>query len=210
VKLLVIGASRGTGRLVVEEAGSRGHAITALVRERSRLADFRDVVVIEGDARDAAAVARAVAGKDAVITTLGPGARSPAKLCSEATAVLTEAMRGAGVRRLIMVTGAMIGHPRERLGLVYRLMLALYPRPLKDLIQDRRDSERVVRESGLDWTLVHPPMLVDGPPLGSIRAGEDLRLSSFSRIRRADLARFLLDEAEAGAWRRRAVAVAGR
>ncbi len=66
----------------------------------------------------------------------------------------------------------------------------------------------LVRESALDWTLVHPPMLVNGAPRGRFQVGEELRLSSFARIPRADLARFLLDEVEQATWRGRAVAVA--
>ena len=169
---------------------------------------MKGVTLVEGDALDADAVARAVSGQEAVISTLGPRGASPRDLCSRAARILAGAMMTRGVRRLVMVTGAMVGHPPARLGLFYRLMLAFPPRALRELLEDRRFSERIIRQSDLEWTLVHPPRLAHGPARGRFKAGEDLRLSSFARIPRADLARFLVGEAEQGVWKRRAVAVA--
>jgi putative NADH-flavin reductase len=192
---------------VLEEALRRGHVVTALVRDSRRLGGT-SARVTEGDALDPASVARAVAGQAAVITTLGPVATSPPELCSRATRILVQAMQAHGVRRLVMVTGAMVGHPRERLGLLYRLMLALAPGSFRERLEDRRRSERIVQDSGLDWTLVRPPRLTDDAPRGRFQAGEDLGLSSWARMPRGDLAWFLVDEVERGQWRGRAVAVA--
>lgn len=209
MNLLVLGGSRGTGRLAVEEASRQGHRVTALVRRRPPDVEPGGVTWLTGDALDGDAVSAAVAGQEAVLSTLGPGAGSPPDLCARATRLLVDAMRRHGVRRIVMVTGALVGHPADRLGLVYRMMLAWNPPALRAVLEDRRLAERILRESGLDWTLVRPPRLTDGPARGRCRYGEELRLSSFSSIPRAELARFAVEVLGQAAWSGRAVAVAG-
>jgi putative NADH-flavin reductase len=192
---------------VLEEALRRGHVVTALVRDSRRLGGT-SARVTEGDALNPASVARAVAGQAAVITTLGPVAGTPPELCSRATRMLVQAMQAHGVRSLVMVTCAMVWHPRGRFGMLGRLMRALAPGSLRRQVEERRRSGRIVRDSGLDWTLVRPPRLTDDPPRSRFQAAEDLPLLSRARIPRGDLAGFLVDEVERGRWRGRAVAVA--
>jgi uncharacterized protein YbjT (DUF2867 family) len=98
-------------------------------------------------------------------------------------------MRKAGVRRLVCVTGAIIGHPHEKLGLVYRLIERHVP---ADDLADRRAEEDVVMQSGLDWTLVRPTRLTDAPAAASIRAGDDFVVTALAHVPRANVARFLV------------------
>ncbi|MFO0677018.1 MAG: NAD(P)H-binding protein [Polyangiaceae bacterium] len=177
MRLLVIGAHHGVGEHVVETARRRGF----------------DVTEFAADVLDAQAVSRAVSGHDAVVSTLGPRRDSPPALCSEGTRNVVDAMKAHGVRRLVQVTGAMIGHPRTRLGLVYRTIAAFVP---KAQIEDRRTQERLVVESGLAWTLVRPTRLTDGPPRGRWREGEDERVGAFASIARRDVASAIVSALE--------------
>lgn len=186
MKLLVIGAHHGTGALVVAEARARGHEVTAFV----------------GDVLDGESVRAAVVDQDAVISLLGPREGSPPDLCSLGTRHIVDAMRAAGASRLLAVTGAMIGHPHEHLGLLYRAIETFIPH---EVLDDRRRSEAIIQESGLRWTLVRPTRLTDGPATGTVRAGEDLRVGALAHVSRADVAAFLVDALEADAWVQRGV-----
>lgn len=108
------------------------------------------------------------------------------------------------MRRLVCITGALIGHPREHLGWFYRLLLSAQGAA----IQDRRLQEQLILRSGLDWTLVRPPRLDNGPARGSWRAGEDLFIGAMAHINRADLASFMLQQLDDPTYIRRGVAIA--
>ena len=183
MRLLVIGAHHGVGAHLLRLAGAAGH----------------DAAGFEGDVLDAATTERAVAGRDAVLSTLGPRRGSADGLCSRGTANIVAAMRSGGVRRLIQVTGAIIGHPRRNLGLFYRTIAAMVP---ARALADRREQERLVMTSGLDWTLIRPTRLTDAAPRGRWRDSPHARVAAFAHIARADVAaamlRALADEATIG------------
>lgn len=209
-RLLVIGASGRTGVHVVDAALSRGHHVTALVRDAARFDRVDEQLTVrEGDVFDTDAVERAVRSQNAVLCVLGPPRGGPPETCSRGTRNLVTAMQRHGVRRLVVVTGAQIGHPREHLvGLVYRAMAFLLPPSQRALLADRREQERIVRESELDWTLVRPPRLSNEAAGHRVRAAPDLVIDSFAHVGRADLARFLLDVVRDGRFVRQGVAVA--
>lgn len=205
--ILVIGATGPTGRRIVDEALAAGHAVTALVREEGRLEARDGLVEVTGDVREPGTFDRALVGQDAVICALGHVPDSPTHLCSTATGWLVEAMDRAGVARLVLVTAAMVGHPRDRLPLLYRLLEAALPAKDKARLADRREQERRVRASGVAWTLVRAPWLRDGEPLGSVTVGPDLRLGVAASVRRADLARWMVGALGDPAFERAAVAI---
>jgi len=169
VKVLVIGAHHGLGAEVVRQARERGLEVTPF----------------EGDILDGVAVASAVRGQDAIISTLGPRRDSPPELCSRGTQNLLDAMRAHGVRRLVQVTGALIGHPRDRLGLFYRLLAGMLPRAM---LRDRREQERLVVDSGLDWTVIRPTRLTNQPARGRWRSSERERVGALAQVSRVDVA----------------------
>jgi putative NADH-flavin reductase len=177
MRVLVIGAHHGVGAHVVRTARERG----------------MDVTAFEGDVLETEAVARAVAGHDAVISTLGPGKGSAPDLCSRGTRNIVTAMKAKGVRRLVQVTGAMIGHPKDKLGLVYRMIVAVVP---EAQLGDRRLQEQIVTSSELEWTLVRPTRLTDGPARGRWRDADDARIGAFAQIARADVADALVRAVE--------------
>lgn len=190
--MLVFGASGRTGREVVAEALARGLRVTAFVRNPQFLAPAPCLSVVRGDVLEPVAVDRAVEGSDAVICCLGPSKGSPANLCSQATANIVQVMLRHDIERLICQSGAMIGHPH--LGQFYRLLRRLPA--VRRQLEDRQLQEKIVEESGLGWTLVRPPRLLDGLALGRYRWGEHLPLGLGAAIRRKDLAAFMLDRLE--------------
>src|SRR5919199_3293242 len=110
-KLLVIGATRGTGRQVMQQALAAGHAVVALARDPARIDIPRDVPtqrlsVVRGDVLDPASLAPVIADRDAVISTLGVTTRAPTTLYSEGMRNIIQAMRATGVRRLVAVSAA--------------------------------------------------------------------------------------------------------
>jgi putative NADH-flavin reductase len=168
-RILVVGAHHGVGAEVVAQGRKRGLT----------------VCTFEGDALDAEALLRSVTGQDAVVSTLGPRRDSPAGLCARGTEYLIRGMKARGVRRLVQVTGAIIGHPRGRLGLVYRLIGAAVG---EGMLADRRKQEQLVMESGLDWTLLRPTRLTDAPGTGRYRNASTERVGALAHIARADVA----------------------
>lgn len=189
-KILVIGATGKTGLQIVERALAVGHDVTAFARHAVAMADLEGLTKRTGDVLDADAVDAAVRGHDAVLVSIGPVDGSPPDLCARATMNVVAAMRRHGVRRLVCMTGALIGHPAEHLGWMYRFMRAMTPARVLD---DRRAQERIVRESGLDWTLVRPTRLTDEPSR-ELHVGEDVDIGAFAHVARSEVARFMVDQ----------------
>jgi uncharacterized protein YbjT (DUF2867 family) len=171
VKVLVVGATGGTGRAAVQALLAGGHEVTALARRAgSALGGMPGVRAVDGDATVAADVAAAVRGQDAVVVALGISesavrvrlrgpAGTPLDVRSRGTATVLAAMRGHGVRRVVVQSSFGVGETRDRLPLSSRLVFALL---LKPQIADHEVQERLVRGSGLDWTIVQPVYLTDG------------------------------------------------
>lgn len=171
MKVLVVGATGGTGRATVEALVGEGLEVTALARRAGEvLGGLPGVRPVDGDATARRDVDRAVRGQDAVVVTLGIAespvrvrlrgpAGTPLDVRSRGTAAVVAAMREHGVRRLVVQSSYGVGDTRDRLPLSSRLVFALL---LKPQIADHEVQERVVRQSGLDWTLVQPVYLTDG------------------------------------------------
>jgi uncharacterized protein YbjT (DUF2867 family) len=193
VKVLVLGATGGTGRAIVEQLKQLGHSPVALVRSAATARSL-DTTLVEGDARDESVLAAAVASCDAVISALGTPA-SPFRevtLLSTATRALVAAMRRRGVRRLIAITGIGAGDSRGHGGFLFdRLIMPLL---LGKVYADKNRQEQIVADSGLEWVLVRPAILNDKPPRGKVRALVDLNGLHGGTIARGDVAKFVIDQ----------------
>ena len=198
VQVAVLGATGGTGRQVVAELLERGHEVVALVRDPAGSGLPEQVRTVRGTARDRAAIAALVAGGDAVVSALGPR-RGDTTLHREAAAGLVEAMRSAGCRRFVGVSGAGIDVPGDAKRLRDRVVSRLVQRLGGEAVRDKAHEREVWATSGLDWTLVRPPRLGDGPATGRVEhsATRSARATSISR---ADLARFVVDCVEQGLY----------
>jgi uncharacterized protein YbjT (DUF2867 family) len=164
------------------------------------------LTVVRGDALDAAAVAEAIDGADAVISALGPrGARSPGLLAGAASNIVG-AMRQTGARRLICVSaaGAFITGDPNMSWLVKQVLPRVFAKPFADV----RRMEDVIRASGLDWTLVRATRLVNSPGTGQYRVSPDYTPPGGGKISRADVAHFIAAALTGNGWLRSAPALA--
>ena len=200
MKIVVFGASRGTGLKVVEQALEAGHNVTAFVRTPSSVnIKHANLTVFQGDSMDAAAVEKAVAGQDAVISALGP-TRPPIPAMMESSAKnIVAAMKKHGVRRLVSTTGAGVRQPEDQPKFADHLIGFLLNLLAKDVVLDSAANVKVIQASDLDWTVVRYPRLLDGAHTGKYRVGYVGKDSS-SQLSRADGADFVLKELTEKKW----------
>jgi putative NADH-flavin reductase len=191
MRILVIGATGPTGQQLLAQGVAAGHQMTAAVRRPGVTGIPEGVGQVRADVLDAASLVTAVAGQDAVISSLGSKlSRKPTTLFSEGTRNLITAMKGNKVRRLVCITGVGAGDSRGHGGFLYDRIVN--PLLLKEIYRDKDRQEEIVRGSGLDWTLVRPGQLTDGPRTNQTRALTDLTGVKMGKISRADTAAFLL------------------
>ncbi|MCU4162228.1 SDR family oxidoreductase [Acidiphilium sp. AL] len=192
MKVLVLGATGGTGRLIVRDAVAKSHSVVALVRSKA-LADLPGVDIIEGDVCDEVTLMRASDGCNAVVCALGTGmGRRKVDVLTVATHAMIAAMTRNGVRRLVCVSALGVGDSRGHGGFVFdRLFLPLL---LSEAYKDKERQEAAIRASSLDWVLVRPAMLTDDPARGNARAITDLARVKGGKIARADVAQFVVDQ----------------
>lgn len=198
MKIVVFGASGGTGIKIVEQALAAGDVVTAFVRNPAKLGlQHANLTLFQGDVMDPAAVASAVVGQDAVISALGPSRPPVPGMMETAAGNIIAAMRQHGVRRLISTTGAGVRDPQDRPKLVDHLLKGLLTLVAGAVLRDSAANVAVIRGSDLDWTIVRFPRLTDGPRTGRYRVGY-LGKDSGTQLARADGADFTLKELRAG------------
>ena len=199
-RILVLGATGGTGRLIVGQALARGYDVAALVRSPEKARGLDGAKLIAGDARDETTLRRALEGREAVISALGTAA-SPVRevtLLSSATRALVDAMKAEGVARLVAITGIGAGDSAGHGGFLFDHVI--FPLLLRKVYADKNRQEAIVGNSGLDWVLVRPTVLNDKPGRGTIRMLTDLSGFHGGTIARADVAGFVLDQVRDGTW----------
>ena len=194
--VLIIGASHGIGLETVGTALRAGLGVRALARSAASM-PIQDANLdkVSGSALDPDTIRNVLRDIDVVIQTLGVDF-SPrlvfegTRLFSESTRILVDAMKAAGVKRLITVTGLGAGDSRGHGGLLYDAVV--FPLLLKRVYDDKDVQEWIVRSSGLDWTIVRPGLLKDRPATGRYRVLTTPRDWRFGAISRADVADFLV------------------
>ena len=207
MKLVVFGATGGTGLQIVEQALAAGNSVTAFVRSPEKLRlEHPALVVAQGDVQAAPAVAQAIAGQDAVISALGPSRPPTPGMMASAAANIVAGMQTHGVRRLLFTTGAGVRDPLDRPKLSDRLVKTLLTLLAGEVLRDSEAGVNVIRAADLDWTIVRFPRLTGGPRTEPFRAGF-LGQDSGMQISRADGATFILQELAAGQYIRQAPVV---
>lgn len=202
MKLLILGATGPTGRLVAERALECGDTVTVLVRRPDALGPLTSQVdVVVGDATSSGDLAAAMAGQDAVISALGRGTSIRADdLFTDAATALIHASGYAQVTRVVWMSSFGVGQTYASANLMQKIMYRTF---LRDIYANKDIAEQKIRASGLEWTLVYPTALTNGPARGDYRMGERLDMPLAARISRADVADFMHKAAHSPEWMRR-------
>jgi putative NADH-flavin reductase len=158
MRLFVIGATGHTGTEILDLARAHGHQITAFVRSPHKLQSLDGVTVVKGDPMRPEALAAAMAGHDAVLSTIGPSPREamrPSTMMTDSGRAIVEAMTTSGVTRLVIASAAVL-FPEKR------LLYAFFRWFLRHHARDLSAMEQIVRTSRLAWTIARPPRLTGG------------------------------------------------
>ena len=200
MKIIVFGATGGTGKEIVKQALEAGHTVTAFVRDPAKVAiQHPKLEVVKGDVTDAFAVEKAVDGQDAVISALGPSRPPVPGMMESAAQNIAGAMKKTGIRRLVSTTGAGVRDAQDRPGLADHIMKMLLTLLAGDVLRDSAANVAVLRATDLDWTIVRYPRLTDGPFTGKYRVGY-LGQNAGIQLSRADGAHFVLQELADGKY----------
>ena len=199
-KVLIIGASRGIGLETVRAALRAGHSVRALARSVASMPiQNAGLDKVSGNALDCDTIRKTLRDIEVVIQTLGVDISPLAifertTLFSQSTRILVDAMKAGGVKRLIAVTGLGAGDSRGHGGFLYDAIA--FPLLLKRVYDDKDVQERIIRSSGLDWTIARPGLLANGPATGNYRVLNRQKDWGFGVISRADVADFLVRQIE--------------
>jgi putative NADH-flavin reductase len=191
MKLLVLGGTGGTGRHIVQQALGAGHEVTVFARDPTKVGTHHaQLRVVNGDVTALAALTQAIQGQDAVISAIGRGLSFKSEnLMERSVPVILNAMETAGVSRLVFTSAWGVGDPFRNLALVPWLFFRTL---LRGIYADKLVGDTMIRNSNLDWTLVLPARLHDGPLTRQYHSGERLRMAGMQSISRADTAHFIL------------------
>jgi len=198
MKLLIFGASGKSGKVLVEQALARGHTVRAFVRDPAKLeVQHARLSLLTGDILDPATVAAAYSDDlDAVISVVGIYNSKPSSALSDGTLSVLKAAAAHGVQRFVAVSSLGVGDSKGQGNFVARNW-AKYM--LKEVLKDKERQESYIRASGLNWTVIRPPQLIDQDQVREIVAWEGptpegARLTW--KTTRASVASFLLDMLE--------------
>jgi putative NADH-flavin reductase len=204
MKLTIFAATGGIGAQALAQATAAGHDVTAAVRNPAKLPGGVCAVAADLASPDPAALAAAVDGAGAVLSALGPRSRAEFGIASRGTRATAGAMQAAGVRRIVAVSAGPVGtvaspgRPRPPKhdpgdGFFMRHLLApVVSALLRDLYTDLALMEDLLADSGLDWTVVRPPRLTNGPVTGAYRTAYGRNIKGGLTVSRADVAHLML------------------
>jgi uncharacterized protein YbjT (DUF2867 family) len=208
MKVLVVGATGGTGRHALRKLLERGHEVTAWARRPSALP--QDIPndrlrVVAGEARDAGSLDRAVAGQDALLVTFGALSLKKDDVQEALYRNLIAAMKAHGVRRIVNLSAWGLNNDQAvRSSMFFEYFIR--PVFLRHVFADKGRGETLLASSGLDFVNVQPGRLLDAPARGSVRASLDGR-GLQPRMTREDLAAFMVDQLQGDQWLGRSVVV---
>jgi len=207
MKVVLYGATGNAGARILSELLTRGHKVTAIVRDQGKLKPQPGLTVNEGDLANAARIAEAVNGADAVISAYGPGLSAPNELIGT-TERLVAGVQEGGVKRLLTVGGAGTLEVSPGVLLVNSPML---PAEWKPIAQAHLEALKILQACQLDWTCLAPAGFFEpGTRTGKFRLGEDNLIvgdNGESRISMEDYAIAMVDELESHAHPRQRFSV---
>lgn len=194
MKIAIIGASKGIGKYLLEQALEEGYEVTVLLRNPNKLQISNPHLHIQqGDIRDASSVAKVVQGQDGVCVCIGvaPG-RKPVKVFSEGIKNIIESIADNTAQKLIVVTGIGAGDSKGHGGFLYDRVIN--PIFLKEIYKDKDRQEALIQKCNCNWMIVRPGFLTNGPRTGRYRIIEEMKGVTAKKISRADVADFMLNQ----------------
>ena len=162
------------------------------------------LAVAIGDATHSRALEGSMTGQQAVLSALGAGNSLRLEVASPAIAALIPAMRARALKRVIFLSAFGVGETFAQASLLQRLA---YRTLLRQIFADKAKADAMLRQSGLDWTLVYPTVLTNGARVGTYRVGERLAMTGLPKISRADVASFMLEQLSSAEWVRRTAVI---
>lgn len=192
MKLIIFGSTGSIGRQLVRQGLEQGHLVTAYARDPSKL-DIRhdNLKLVQGDAMDLSSVEKAVQGQDAVLCSLGAGAKGTVR--SRGTKNIIRAMEKVGIRRFVCQSSLGVGDSWGNLNFFWKYVM--FRGFLRQAYADHVSQEDHVRQSGLDWTIVRPAAFTDGNRTGEYRHGfPGNDKTTKLKVSRDDVADFMLKQ----------------
>ncbi|HYP12735.1 MAG TPA: SDR family oxidoreductase [Bryobacteraceae bacterium] len=208
MKVLIIGASRGVGRCLLERALAQHHQVTAAVRNPAAIGiNHAELHVVSCDVLDAESVTWALAGHDVVFCTIGDRSRGPTTLYSTAARNIVRAMQAHQVRRLVFLSNfGVLGETAQDLRGAALLFLA--KRLIRHTLADHQRALQEIQNYAQEWIAVRPLPLTHGPWTGQYRTAVDGIPAKSSHIARADVADFMMRQATDNSFLNKAPAIA--
>jgi uncharacterized protein YbjT (DUF2867 family) len=201
MKVLVIGATGATGGEIVKQLVEQGHTVTAFARTPSKVSTYDGKVrVVQGDAHDQASLEKALVGQDAVLSALGPRSLKKDDLQEAFARNLVSSMQMANVSRLVELSAIGAGDSAQQASFP---IIVIRKTVLKNMFDDKERGEQLILDSQLNYTLVRPGRLMNGPAKGGVKASLSGKEVSMS-MHRADVAQFMIDQLEDNTWVRKA------
>jgi putative NADH-flavin reductase len=190
MRVLVLGATGGIGKFLLEFATARGHEVTAFVRSPQKIAlKSERLRAVPGDLLHAEQLAQVLRGQDVVLSAFGPATLRRVTTRGEFGTALATAMERSGVRRAVVVSSGLLFEEQNTIGKLLRGTL------FRNLLPDMTAMEATLEKDGLEWTIVRPPRLTNGPLTKSYSVA-DGRLPKGMTVSRACVADFMIKEAE--------------
>ena len=210
MKLTLFGASGATGRLLIQQALASGNEVVAYVRNPAKISTCQSgLTVVQGELTDSAVFGRVLHGADAVISLLGPrpGEDLRNQPLEHGIQAILAAMHANGVRRLVISSTPSAADSNDLPDLQFKLLAAIIKTTMRPAYEEIVAVARAVRASKLDWTIVRVSMLNNQAGTGRIRTGYLGRHQVGTKLARADLARFMLEQVQDNTWLRKAPAI---
>lgn len=203
MKIAIFGASGATGLLLTERCLAANFEVTALLRSPQKVPLHERVTVVEGSAFDPVAIRKTIAGADVVLSALGARSLGKEDVLERAIPLIVAAMQETGVRRIIALGSAgaedtsLDKQPAWRRWFVQKIVYNTF---LKWPVASQRAQLAALSASGLDWTMVMPPMLLNSPGHGTFRIDGEALPRYGSRISRSDVADFMMKQIGDSQW----------
>lgn len=208
MKVAIFGASGATGKLLTDRCLAAGYTVTALVRTPEKFPQHDRVHIIQGSAFDSTAIHHTIEGADVVLSALGARSLKREDVLERAVPLITAAMKQSGIRRIISLGSAgalptsLDKQPAWRSWIVQNIVYSTF---LKWPVASQISQWHTLSQSNLDWTMVMPPMLTNGPAHGTYRIDGEALPRNGSHISRADVADFMMKQIDSLQWVKKGV-----